>query len=152
MNRRRLKTLETMVRVRRRQEDLKAQALAQAQRDVRNAIEQREGLEAYQRRMLARAGELMAGEDVDASAVRQVYQHERHLARLAVERDADIHRLKQVAEAKRMELEAALKNRRMVEQLETRAVEQYRQFRNDLEQKFNDEIATARATRGANGV
>lgn len=152
MNRRRLKTLSTMVRVRRRQEDLKAQALAQAQRDVRNAMEQREGLEMYQRRMLDRAGELMLGDDVDASAVRQVYQYERHLARLSIERDADIRRLEQVAEGKRQELETALKNRRVVEQLETRAVERYRQFRNDLEQKHNDEIATVRASRGENGV
>lgn len=141
-----------MVRVRRRQEDLKAQALAQAQRDVRTATEQREALDVYQRQMLGRAGELMQGDDVDASALRQVYQHERHLARLGIERDADIQRLQLIAEGKRRELEEALKQRRVVEQLEARAVEQYRRFRTDLEQKQNDEIAAVRAIRGDRGA
>lgn len=152
MNRRRLRTLNTLVRVRRRQEDLKAQAFARAQRDVQNAVEQRAGLEVYQRRMLDRAGELMQGEEVDASALRLVYQYERHLGRLVVERDAQIRQLEKVADSKRGDLESALKNRRMVERLETHAVERYRRFRSILEQKQHDEIAGARAVRNDTGV
>ncbi len=148
MNRRRLNALATLLRIRRRQEDLKAQALAQARRDVRVATDQRDEIEAYQRRMLERAGEMTQG-DFDASAVRQVYQHERHLSRLAAERDVAIRRLDQVAETRRGELEMALKRRRMVEQLETRAATRYRDFRNQQEQKQNDEIATSRAVRNA---
>jgi flagellar export protein FliJ len=151
MNRRRLQTLATLVRIRRRQEDLRALALAGAQRDVRVAQEQRDTIEAYQRRMLARAGEAMA-RDIDASAVRRIYQHERHLARMGSERDADVLRLQAAAEAKRRDLETALKSRRMIEQLENREVIRYREFRAQLEQKMHDEIATARvARRGAAG-
>ena len=152
MNRRRFDSLATLLRVRKRQEELKAQALAQARRDVRTAIEQRDGIEAYQRRMLERAGEMLQG-DFDASAVRQFYQHERHLSRLAAERDIAIRQLERVAEKRRGELEDALKSRRMVEQLETRAQIRYRDFRNQQEQKQNDEIASSRAARiGENGT
>lgn len=137
---------DTLLRVRQRQEDLRAQALAVARREVIDAQTQRDELAQQQQRMLAEAGERLRAR-LDASDVRRFYQHERHLARLGDEKDIEIHELETIAEERRQELEAASKRRRIVERLQERKQAAYRKYINKLEQQQTDETAAAYAAR-----
>ena len=141
------KAYDTLLRVRERQEDLRAQALATARREVLNAEAQRDELAREQMRMMSEAGERLRG-DFDAADVRRFYQHERHLAQLSVEKAAEIQELETAAETRRQELEAASKRRRMVERLQERKRAAYIKHVNKLEQQQTDETATAYAARG----
>ncbi len=140
------KAYDTLLRVRQRQEDLRAQALAAARREVLNAQAQRDALAQEQLRMLIGAGERLRGE-FDAADVRRFYQHERHLAQLGVEKEVEIHGLEEAAEERRQALEAASKRRRVVERLQERKRAAYIKHVNKLEQQQTDETATAYAAR-----
>lgn len=135
-----------LLRIRRRQEDLRAQALAAAQREVAIATAQRDALAAEQRRVLEEA-ERTAQHHFDAADVRRYYQYERHLARLRDEKDADIHRLRRDAAERRVQLMASRKLRRMVEKLDEWQRAAYWQARWKAEQKMLDEIAVMRHAR-----
>lgn len=132
--------LDTLLRIRQRQEDQKAMALAEARRDAQQAQARQAGIVARQQAMLAAAGDA-ARARFDASDVRRYYQHERHLARLAVEQDALVRQLEAEAARRRDELEEALKRKRMVERLrERRAAARAAALRRE-EQRQLDEIA-----------
>ena len=107
---------DMLLRVRKRQEDLRAQALAAARRDVMTAERQREALLEQQRETFAEAGK-HARAQFDAREVRMYYQYERFLARLVDDKDVAIGQFRRVAEEKRVELEEAMKRRRIVEKL-----------------------------------
>lgn len=139
------KAYDTLLRVRQRQEDLRAQALAAARREILNAQAQRDELAREQARMLSEAGERLQ-QDFDAADVRRFYQHERHLAQLGVDKEVEIHALETAAEARRQELEAASKRRRMVERLHERKHAAYIKHLNKLDQQQTDETATAYAS------
>jgi len=138
---------DTLLRVRRRQEDLRAQALAAARREVRIAKDHRARIAAEQMRALALAGEMMEGV-FDASEVRRYYQYERHLARLRDSKDAQIRQLEAKAEIRRRELEAATKSKRVMEKLKDRQDGAYRDYLRTSEQRRLDEVATVRAALG----
>lgn len=137
----------TLLRIRKRQEDIKAMVLAEARRRVRAAQEQRESLLEEQRRTLAHAGEASRHE-FDASEVRRYYQYERHLARLAVTKDAEIRQLEAVAEGKRADLEEATKRKRIMEKLKDRHRTAFQAHFQKMEQRSLDEAATNYAAIG----
>lgn len=138
---------ETLLRIRKRQEDLRAMAMAAARRDVNNAEEQRTRLAAEQRNSLERwAGYLK--ECLDAGEARRYHQYERHLARLIDDKDADIRRLEGIAEEKRGELLDASKRKRIVGKLKERKNAAYALELRRMLQRINDETATNYASRG----
>jgi len=141
------KSYDTLLRVRQRQEDLRAQTLAEVRRRERTAQAEREALAREQQRMLEDAGSVLT-QHFDAADVRRYYQHERHLARMGDEKDIQIREIQVQAEERRAELEAASKRRRMVERLQERKREAYRVHLNKLDQQQTDETATTYASLG----
>ncbi len=140
----------TLLRIRKRQEDLKAQALAAARRGVGNAETQRAELEAQQRRALDDAASAAsaagaAGPVVDGPRVVQFLHYERHLGRLAVAKDAEIIGLEKVAEERRTELEETMKQRRIAERLVEGAERAVLEKAQKAELVLNDESASVRA-------
>lgn len=141
---------DVLLRIRERQEELRALAHGVAQRDVQAAEGERALLEHQQMGTLEEAGR-KTRERFDAWEVRLYYQYERHLARLIDDKDAHIAQLRQVAEQRRAELEEAMKRRRIVEKLIERKRRVYVAQTLNEEQKFADEVAGnyAFATRDA---
>lgn len=138
---------ETILRIRKRQEDIKAQALAAARRHVHAARRERTRIAEEQMRALHAAQSIAQGR-FDADEVRRYYQYERHLAHLADAKDAAIRQLEAVAEEKRGALETAAKTRRVMERLvERRLMAQLHHLRK-MEQSAMDEAATIRAALG----
>ncbi|MCC6145627.1 MAG: flagellar FliJ family protein [Candidatus Hydrogenedentes bacterium] len=137
---------ETLIRIRQRQEDLKAQALAATRRQIQIAQEAKANIEAQQKEALLSAAEL-AKDAFDASQVRYYFQYERYLARRSDEKDAEIRDLQDQAEVRRLELEEAMKQRRMVEKLQERKMDTYRHEVRRLDQKLSDEAASSFAAR-----
>lgn len=144
MPRRKRFQYDTLLRIRRRQEDLKAEALAAARRRVGAAERQRTELAQQQRRTLEEAGQA-ARRRFDAADVRRYYQYERHLAGLTVELDARIAELRNNAETRRDELEEAMKDRRIVEKLKERRDKMFLQKALKDEQRQSDESAVNQA-------
>lgn len=141
------KSYDTLLRVRQRQEDLRAQSLAEARRREHLAQAERNSLAQEQQRMLEEAGSRLTLH-FDAADIRRYYQHERHLARLGDDIDIQIRELQALAEQRRADLEAASKRRRMVERLQERKRAAYRKHLNKLDQQQTDETATTYASLG----
>lgn len=141
---------ETLLRIRKRQEDLKAQALAAARREVHAAEGQRARIAQEQRRVVERAGGLLK-ERFDAAELRCYYQYERYLSWLGDAKDAEIRTLEEVAETKRAELEEATKSRRMVEKLKERHIKAHAKQVQKDEQRLTDEVGTTHAALGLHG-
>ncbi|HOH33080.1 MAG TPA: flagellar FliJ family protein [Candidatus Hydrogenedentes bacterium] len=135
---------DTLLRVRQRQEDIKSMALAEMRRAVHFAEQQRAELVEQQLAALTAAGEL-ARRQFDAGEVRRYYAYERHLARLAVEKDAEIRHLRTQERGRRTELETAMKRRKMLERLKERLEQAYDYVMNREERKRLDETAVNRA-------
>ncbi|MBI5095109.1 MAG: flagellar FliJ family protein [Candidatus Hydrogenedentes bacterium] len=135
---------DTLVRVRRLQENLRAQALASVRRDIRLATNERDELETQQRSMLEEAGR-KSEHTFTAGEVRRFYQYERHLARLAVEKDAAIAQLRRNENVKLGELNEATIRKRTVERLSERAAEVYAAWVRKEAQAVTDETATNKA-------
>jgi flagellar FliJ protein len=132
---------ETLLRIRKRQEDLRAMALAVARRDLHAARQQRAEITQEQQWILDAAG-AAARERFDPSEVRRYYQYERHLARLRDAKDAEIQELTSVVELKRSELEEATRQKRVVEKLKERRTAAYIKYLRKVEQRALDEAAT----------
>ncbi|MBI2431651.1 MAG: flagellar FliJ family protein [Candidatus Hydrogenedentes bacterium] len=131
---------EMLLRIRQRQEDARAMALAAVRRAAQVAEEQRQRISETQRQTLESAREV-ARERLDASELRLYYQYERHLARLGVEADARIHELEQQIEARRDDLVEATKRKKVVERLKESQDELIlKEFRR-LEQIASNEVA-----------
>jgi len=84
-------------------------------------------------------------QEFDARDIRQYYVYERYLARLAVEKDANLAQLRSVEETRRNELEDAMKERRIVERLKERLTDAFLEEVTKEEQKTTDETATNHA-------
>ncbi len=132
---------DTLLRVRKRQEDIRAQALAAALRDQHAAEHRRAEITRDQVRALERASET-ASQEFTASDVRRFFQYERHLAHLATQTDAAIRELRGEAGKRRAELEEAMKRRRILERLEERQQGAFLAELNKEEQAMGDEVAT----------
>jgi len=134
------KALATLVRIRKRQEDLHALAFAGARRILDTLREERASIAKEQRRMLEEAGEIIQ-DTFDPSEARRYYQYERYLAKLGDQKDADIRARESQAESLRLELETAMKKRRMVELLEDKNQLAWHQEFRKREQVQLDEVA-----------
>jgi flagellar FliJ protein len=145
-SRRDYKKYEALLRVRERHERLKAQALADTRRAIRREEGRREEIFRDQKRVIEEAG-AQAQRTFDPAAVHAYFQYERHLARLAVEKDAAVRALRTVETERRRELEEAVKRRRVVERLRERALQAYARAIRKHEQLFHDEVAAAQAAR-----
>lgn len=134
----------TLLRVRKRQEDLNAQVLAGVRREMRAAELQREDFEDQQRRAIDSA-QAHAGEDFDERLFCQYVQYQRHLARMAVAKDAEIEQLRHQVEGRRLELENAMRQRRMVDKLIERSERIVSEKAKKEEQRSSDEAASTQA-------
>ena len=135
---------KTLVRVRKRQEDRQAQELSVLHRQIQAAEVERGTMERHQIDMLKRAAELTR-EKFDATDIQRYYQYERHLSRLVAEKDAEIAELSDAEAEKRLELQEAMKRRRMAERLDERREEAFDAVVRKNSQKLSDEIAVTRA-------
>ena len=135
---------DTLLRVRKRQEDMLARVFADAQRAVQQAERELADLQAAQRELFDEAGR-RAVKHFEAREVRLYYQYERHVALLADRKSAQILELRAIAEVKRGELEEALKRRRMMEKLIEKKWQGYGAELRKEEQAFADEVAVQRA-------
>ncbi|HUW60832.1 MAG TPA: flagellar export protein FliJ [Candidatus Bathyarchaeia archaeon] len=133
-----------MLRIRQIQQDLRAQDFVSAKRQVSAAERQRDSLSQERQGLLDEAGH-RARNRFDAREIRAFYQHERHVARLIDDTDAEIRRLRVVAEERRVELEEAMQRRKMVEKLRERKMDEYLAAIRKDEQKLTDEKATGAA-------
>jgi len=150
MARRRM-NFEILIRVRKRQEQLRAQALASTRREIGAHERQRDALHREQTRMFAEAGR-ESQTSLSAHRMQGYFLFERHLAREAVEQDAAIRELRNVEAERRAELEEAMKRKRIVERLYERELERRLDEILTAEQKNADEIASGRAAlRGKKG-
>jgi len=136
------KSLATLVRVRRRQEDLKAQAFAGQRRALETLMLERSTIAAEHRALLETTGEIIR-DRFDPSEARRYYQYERYLARLGDDKDAEIRARETQAASVRADLEAAMKRRRMAEILEDRNLAAWQQEYRKREQLQLDEVASA---------
>jgi flagellar FliJ protein len=132
---------DTLLRVRKRQEDIQAQSLAVARRDVLVARRQRSKLAQERQETFQHAGEMIHPR-FDASEVRRFYQYARHLAYLGDLKDMEIRELLVVSEEKQKDLEVALKARRIVEKLKERKMAAFQKELAKQEQQAIDEVAT----------
>lgn len=141
---RRLKQYALLLRVRKRREDLKAAALAAARRDVRNAEHDRDQIEAYQRKIIEQATDSTRGK-LRAGRANEYIHYERHLARLAVKKDAEIATMEQTAEERLEELSEAAKQRRIVDKLNENLGRQHMREKAKIEQRAYDELGAVRS-------
>ena len=132
---------DTLLRVRKRQEEIQAQALATAKRNVQAAQDQRSKLAQERINTFQKAGEVVHPQ-FDASEVRTYYQYARHLAYLGDLKDMEIRELATKAEERRKELEIAMKARRIVEKLMERKMTVLKKELAKQEQQAIDEVAT----------
>ncbi len=119
-------------------------ALAQMRRAVRVAEQQRNEITEQQVLALTTASEL-SREEFDASEIRRYFSYERHLSRLAVEKDSQLAHLRTQEQGRQAELEDAVKSRRILERLKERKDKAYQFALGKEEQKRLDEAAVTRA-------
>jgi len=131
---------DTLLRIRKRQEDIRARALALARREVQRVEQELAALETRQREILEEAGK-RARKRFDAIEIRLYYQYERYLARLADEKSAQAIELRAQEQKRRAELEDAMKQRRMTEKLLARKRRIYLEEVRKEDQAFADETA-----------
>lgn len=136
--------LETVLRVRKRQEDLRAMALAETQAGIGKAQRRRNELTAMQRSALTDAS-ARTQEAFDAADVRRFFQYERHLARNVVETDARLAQMQDIADNRRVELEEASRKKRAIERLRDRHAQTVDEAYRYWEQRVSDEVASSRA-------
>ena len=144
--------LETLLSYRKRQLDLCAQALAEAQRVCNDARLRREQL-CGERTMCRRAISTpdTAGRlNVDAS--RSLNRHIQHLAEAITRQDAELERLNGESEARRVETVEASKRKKVVERLRQRDFKNFLGELADHERKFLDEVGSVRAAAHGSSV
>lgn len=137
---------KTLLRVRRLLEEGAAGQFAAVAREKQVAEQRRAELSEQRRALLADTG-AQPEYGLDSRDMRMRYAYERHLVRLGMDQDAYIAQIAGRLEAKRVELEEAVKERRMMERLEERAMDAVRVAERKAEQKAHDEIAVMRQAR-----
>jgi len=139
-----------LLRVRKQEEDVKAQELARSREAIQRGQRERSSLELTRRQALEQAGTSLLAQ-FDAAEIRSYYQYERHLAHLRDQKDAEIRELK-ADEAIRIDvLDRAIQARRIAEKLHERRRDAYRRHLDREAQKRLDETATMYAARGHKG-
>ncbi len=136
--------LASVLRVRKRQEELRAQALAETQSTIRKTQNRRTELIELQHRMLTNA-DVLTRSEFDAADIRRYFQYEQHVSRSVVDTDAQLAQLAGVAEDRRAELEEATRKKKAIVRLEDRHRDDVASDDRYWEQRTNDEIASGRA-------
>jgi flagellar export protein FliJ len=132
-----------LLRVRRTQEDVEAQKLADVRRLVLRAQQELASIQEHQRAAIESAAQASAPKP-NPVRIDSFLQYERHLNREAVNKDAEIRTLDAKAEAQRRDLEDAMKRRKTMEKLIERADEEIAVERRRREQRLTDDIAGIR--------
>ncbi len=140
---RKLNTYKRLTRIRKRQQDWKAQELAAIQRERMTLEERRASIYAAQQNILNNAQDRKKYL-IDAWDIQRYYQFERHLARLGDDTDAEIRTLESQEDSCRDALTEAMKLRRMMEQLANHESGRVSRHLLKTEQRLLDEIATVR--------
>ena len=141
---RRLKRYEALTQLRQRQEDMKAQVLADAERKLSSVQQERDHLE-RQQKMLLEKTVVGKGERIDKEQQLSLHQYERFTARKIVEQDSLIQERTAVYKEKRAELKGAIVLRKMMETLSKHARETIEKEWLRQERYSMDEIAKQRA-------
>lgn len=134
---------DTLLRVRKRQEDLKAQAAGEARRAHLALRREQRHLEERRRALLTMA-DTPPGAAINPVRLEGVYQYDRHMARVIDTKNTEIlEHGRKVSEAE-AELESAMGRRRIMEKLIERAerAERWRFVRR--EQQEHDEFSVMR--------
>jgi flagellar FliJ protein len=134
----------TVLRVRERQEQLRAQSLAEVRRQIRRTLTEREQIALEQAQALDEAGRATR-EEFHGPDIHAYFQYERHLARVSIEKDATLQKLRKVEGERRAALNEATKRKRMIERLKERFLRARHTEWRKTEQKLSDEIAGIRA-------
>jgi len=139
----RIARYEVLLRVRKRQEDLKAQALSVKRSEHAALRRQRRELDERRRAVLKEA-DIPRGARVDPVKLQTMYQFERHLGQRAAAKDAEIALHGVAVQAARAELDSALAQKRIMEKLIERAEKAERAEAVRREQRWHDESAVIR--------
>ncbi len=137
-------TYHVLLRVRTRKEEMASQKLAQLQRRIQHTSDRAAQIRGIQENVLSQAAQQMRGQ-FTVRDIQQFYQYEQHMARQALEADADLRRLRQEESTQQLELQEAVKQRKVVEKLKERRNKQMRFFLAKTEQRIADETAVSRS-------
>jgi flagellar export protein FliJ len=137
------KRYTVLLGVRKRQEDLRGQALALVRREHTALRRQRRELEEQRRGVLLHAA-VAPGAPFNPSRQQALYRYERHLGKLTDAKDAEIALHAQRVQAARAELESAMARRRIMEKLIERVDRAERARRARREQRALDESSVIR--------
>lgn len=142
--RQRLRRYESLTKLRQRQEDMKAQVYATAQREVQVAIQERDQLELAQQALLNKTV-VSKGDSINKQRQLALHRFERYTAQRIVEKDAVIQERTAISKDKHAELKGAMVLRKMMETLSSHARETIEKDWQLQERYSIDEIATQRA-------
>jgi flagellar export protein FliJ len=144
---RRMRRLETLVRLRKQEEDARVRELGAVRRDIASAMNQRDSIGEMQRAMLEDAAKRTRAQ-FSADEMQRFYQFERHLAGLAIDADSAIQEMRTV-EAERLEdLKDANRRKRTMEKLAENALADRAAHTTKTERQLIDEVAINRNALG----
>lgn len=141
---RRVRRYCDLLRLRKRQEDIKSQVYANAVRGIRLAEHEKQLME-NRRIALFVESEVAEGSVIDMEMKRKIQQYERYLARGIVEQDALIHERTLEVNAKRDDMSESVKLRRMMETLLEHSRDEVSAKYKRQERLDVDEVASVRA-------
>lgn len=138
-----------LLRVRQREEDVRAAALAKAVGAVRNAESRRRALVERHEDALQRASEATAG--TDAGRMEQFAQYERHITQLIAHTDRDLEQLQGDRQKRQVEFEASHRRRRMIDRLIEQVAARWESHVQREERKAIEESVAMRYARRKEG-
>ena len=143
--RQRLRRYKSLTRLRQRQEDMKAQLYATAQREVQVAIQERNHLELEQQKILDKTV-VSKGDSINKQRQLALQRFERYTAQRIVEKDALIQERTEISKDKHADLKGAMVLRKMMETLSKHTQEEIEKEWERQERYAIDEIATQRVS------
>lgn len=132
----------TILRVRKRDEDARAAALAKASAAVRTAQHRRVGLVERHEDVLQRAAEAAGGTDVQA--MERFAAYERHVTQLIAHMDRDIEQLEKERGTRQSDFEASHRRRKMIDRLMERVATRWEAHVQREERKVVEESVAMR--------
>jgi flagellar export protein FliJ len=150
MRRRDVERFAGLLRVRKLQEDQRAERLAEVRRRLMQARRKRDDILDQQRRAVGEAAR-RSTKMFSAQEVGAYFLYERYLAEQAVKADADIVELENEESRRLNEVREAGKERRIAEKLHERQHEAFAGMLDELDQKLSDEAAVVRAALSKDG-
>lgn len=133
---------EALLRLRQREEDARAAALAKAVGAIRNAESRRHSLVERHEDTLQRATEAAKG--TSAARMEQYAQYERHITQLIAHTDLDIEQLHGERQKRQKEFEASHRRRKMIDRLTERITNRWNTHVQREERKVLEESVAMR--------